>query len=378
MTNSVNGDNLVTALISGTSAAMLTAMVTFPFDSLKTQLQISDSAYMAKWNAPSNSPTSIAQLFKGSSALVLGAAVKNGTRLILYNWLSQFMSLDSHPGDLGMKTTAPRIVIAGAISGFFETLVLIPFENIKINMIQNMMLSNEVKDTSAMTPVKPPTSTRNTSQPNVFKRQYVLPNAYYSAETIAQATGKTLRFSHSQAHVNATVEAMKKHYNKHPSMTFSSMAREMYAVRGLHAFTAGALITMVRQMAVATLWMWTYNAARQALDPHSSSQNWFGHSHTAAELLGLHLLSCGAVIMTTQPLDVIKTTMQSKNGKFVYKDSLTAAYRIVIQQGFKALYRGAFPRAIKVLVSGGLTAAVYSQVEKLTVHVGKQKVFNNH
>ena len=41
------------------------------------------------------------------------------------------MSIDSHNGN-NNKTTAPRIVIAGVMSGFIETLWLIPFENVKI------------------------------------------------------------------------------------------------------------------------------------------------------------------------------------------------------------------------------------------------------
>ena len=98
---------------------------------------------MKKWNIPGNYPNSLAQLYKGGSALVLGSIVKNGTRIIAYNWLTQFMSIDSHNGN-NNKTTAPRIVIAGVMSGFIETLWLIPFENVKITMIQNQTLANEL------------------------------------------------------------------------------------------------------------------------------------------------------------------------------------------------------------------------------------------
>lgn len=374
MLENTQSDSLITALVSGTSAAVVTATLTFPFDSIKTQLQLHDSTYMARHGVLASYPTSIAQIFKGASASVAGAVLKNGTRLVLYNWLSRFMAIDNrHHNGHSMKTNAPRIVVAGAILGLIETVVLIPFENIKINMIQNMLLFNELKS-----PASSRTLPARTSQGNIFMHQYILPNAYYSSDMIAQAHGKSVRqLGPEYAEAVAPLDALRKKYNARPPMTFSGVVREMYDIRGARAFFAGTCITMVRQIAVSTLWMWTYNVTRQAMDPHSTSQNWFGHAHTPVQLMGLHLLSCAAVISATMPLDVIKTRLQSKNGKYVYKDSLTTAYRLVMQEGFKSLYRGALPRAFKVLVSGGLTAAVYQYMERIAVEAGNQKVFNN-
>ena len=69
--------------------------------------------------------------------------------------------------------------------------------------------------------------------------------------------------------------------------------------------------------------------------------------------------------MVTQPLDVIKTHLQLKNGNLLYRDSLSTAYKLFLQQGPWALFKGAFPRFLKVLISGGLTATVYEYVERL-------------
>lgn len=94
----LTGDNLLTALVSGCTAAAFTATVTYPFDFIKTQQQINNVAYMKKWNIPGNYPATLGQMYKGGSALVLGAVVKNGARLVSYNWASKFMSIDSHHG----------------------------------------------------------------------------------------------------------------------------------------------------------------------------------------------------------------------------------------------------------------------------------------
>ena len=44
-----------------------------------------------------------------------------------------------------------------------------------------------------------------------------------------------------------------------------------------------------------------------------------------------------------------------------------------MQQGPWALFKGAFPRFLKVLISGGLTATVYEYVERLVDVAGHQK-----
>ncbi|ODV77538.1 mitochondrial carrier [Suhomyces tanzawaensis NRRL Y-17324] len=363
------GDNLLTALVSGCTAAGVSATITYPFDFIKTQQQLNNTAYMAKWKIPGNYPGTIGQLYKGGSALVLGSVLKNLTRLILYNWLSKFMALESHGHT---KTSAPRIVIAGVISAFFETLCLIPFENIKITMIQNMTLNNEITRSAQDAIGNVAKHHKHQAQ---FGKQYISPHAYYTSDLIGQAKSRKPSSKFLPPKPHNPKDALRIKYNQHPSLTFFGTVREMYSLKGLNAFTAGSCITMVRQVAISTVWIWTYNSTRQVLDPHNNDQNWFGHKHTAFQLMGLHFLSSCAVIAVTQPLDVIKTHMQLKNGKAVYRDSLTTAYRLFVEQGPRAMFKGSLPRGIKVLVNGGLTALVYNYVEDVVKVAGGQKVF---
>lgn len=374
---SLGGDSLLTALISATTASAFAATVTYPFDFIKTQQQLNNEKVLKKWDIPGNYPTSIAQMYKGASALVLGSVVKNATRVIAYNWLTRFMSIDTKNNS--NKTTAPRIVVAGVMSGFIETLWIIPFENVKITMIQNQTLANELNRCTALgyditgrithgshghhKPTKP-----------IYLRQYVSPHAYLSEEVINQYLTQKVKFGGVLAR-NKPFEALKVQYNKHPSLTLFGTVKEMYELKGIRAFTAGTFITFVRQIGVSWVWLATYNATRQLINPNSALNDWFGGKHTMIQLVGLHFLSSMAVIMVTQPLDVIKTHLQLKNGKQLYHDSLNTAYRLFLRQGPWSLFKGALPRFLKVLVSGGVTATVYEYVERLVTVAGSQQIF---
>ena len=383
----LKGDNLLTALVSGCTAAAFTATVTYPFDFIKTQQQINNVAYMKKWDIPGNYPATLGQMYKGGSALVLGAVVKNGARLVSYNWASKFMSIDSHHGETN-KTTAPRIVIAGIMSATIETAFLIPFENIKITMIQNQSLKNELARTKDIGYDITGTKVGHHSHHNhhhqhsphavtgksLFARQYVSPNSYYSAEILDTRKHKG-RFLAPVPKGVLNIESLKAHYNKHPSLTLFGTIKEMYNLKGIRAFTSGTFITYTRQIALSWVWFSSYNAMRQLINPHQTENAWFGHNHTLIQLLGLHFISSLAVIAVTQPLDVVKTHMQLKNGKAVYRDSLSTAYKLFVRQGPLSLFKGALPRFIKVLVSGGLTGIVYEYVENVVNAAGGQAMF---
>lgn len=375
-TTAPNGDNLASALISGCVSSAVSSTLTYPLDSLKTTQQLNNDVLTKKFNIPGNYPSSMAQVFKGCSASVLGSVVKSSARLVSYNWLTKFMAIDSVDGhgNHHTKSSAPRIVIAGAITGTLESLWIIPFENLKITMIQNMLLANEI----ARSPEDVVGGHPHHRHKFVYGKSYVSPHAYYTSDVLHQLRGGSLSRFTSPRHPTAK-DALKGTFNSHPSMTLFGTAKQMYQLKGLRAFTAGSFITITRQVAVSTVWFSSYNATRQLLDPHgnSTSQGWFGHNHTLWQLLGLHILSSAAVITVTQPIDVIKSHIQLKNGRLIYRDSLSTAYRLYVEQGPRAMFKGALPRGIKVLVGGGLTGAIYEYVNKVVNIAGAQTVFGS-
>lgn len=364
MSGDTRGDSLLTAIVSGCSSAAIAAYLTFPLDFLKTHSQLSNDAQLAKFNAPGFQPTKIAEVMRGSSALALGNVLKNFSRILLYNWTSSFMAIEGSKDK--RKTSAPRVVIAGAMSATFETLFIVPTERVKITMIQNQILENEKRWFPDKNIDITGADKHHKLMHNIFSRQYVSPHAYYTSELAGQLkSGKSNLKFHTGQKPKSTIDNLKVVFNESPAVSLFTTIKQMYDLRGILGFYAGTCITFVRQIGTTAAWFSTYNAARQLIDPHNKQQDqdWFRFQHSAWQLIGLHAMSAAAAIAVTQPIDVVKTNIQLKNGKLVYKDSLSAAYKLVLKKGFKSLYAGALPRSIKIAINGGITAFFYSHIE---------------
>lgn len=379
MPSDTHGDSLLTALVSGCSSAAIAAYLTFPIDFVKTYSQLSNDAQLAKFKAPGFQPASIAEIMRGSSALALGNVLKNSSRILLYNWASNFMAIEG--SNDRKKTSAPRVVIAGAMSATFETLFIVPTERIKITMIQNQILANEKRFfPDQAIDITGSSEKHHRLMQNIFSRQYVSPHAYYTSDLVGQVkTGKTGLKFHSGLKPKSHLDALKAAFNESPALSLFGTIKQMHDLRGLKGFYRGTCITFIRQMGTTAAWFSTYNATRQLIDPHQKQddQEWFRFQHSAWQLIGLHVMSAVAAIAVTQPIDVVKTNMQLKNGRVLYKDSLSTAYMLVLKKGFKSLYAGALPRGLKIAINGGITAFFYSQVEEGINALATKTVFTD-
>lgn len=366
-----SGENLLTALAAGCSASAFTAFLTFPLDFLKTNQQLSNDGGLLKYKV-NQSITSISQFMTGSSALVAGSVLKNTTRITMYHWASDFMAIDTS-GDK-RKTSAPRVVIAGAMSGFVETLWIVPFERIKTIMIQNRLLVAEVKGNPLPVDI---TGLGIEKHPKpLFSRQYISPHAYWTSELVRQyKTGKVAsKFHHHHA---APSDALKTEFNKTPALTLVRTIRQMYALDGFKAFTNGTMITFARQMTTSMAWFSTFNATRQLISPHgkSSEPQWFTLNSSKTEQTLLYVVSAIAATAVSQPLDVLKSHIQLKNGRALYRDGLLTAYKLIEKNGFGVLFAGAFPRGFKIAAHGALTALMYGYFSSAITSVGSKSVF---
>ncbi|WPK24009.1 hypothetical protein PUMCH_001263 [Australozyma saopauloensis] len=379
MNTTPQGDNLLTALAAGCTASGLAALFTFPLDFAKTRQQLTNQAARTEHKVYVNIG-SISHVMTGSSALVAGSVVKNFSRIVSYNWASNFMAIDTRSEK--KKTSAPRVVIAAAMTGFMESLWIVPFERIKTTMIENRLLEAEkagnLNPALDITRGKLKTHHKN----SVTARQYLLPHAYYTSEVVNMLkSGKTHSkfLTHTHLHGQAHLDALKIEFNKTPALTFFKTVRQMYALEGIHAFTAGTMITLLRQCGTSAAWFSTYNATRQLIDPHGNSAEprWFSRQIGTTQQSFLYLVSALATVAVTQPIDVVKSHIQLKNGKLLYKDSLTTAYKLVAKKGFWLLYAGAFPRGLKIAAHGSLTALLYSYVEKSLNVMGNEFVFTD-
>ncbi|KAJ1729863.1 hypothetical protein LPJ72_004749 [Coemansia sp. Benny D160-2] len=69
-------------------------------------------------------------------------------------------------------------------------------------------------------------------------------------------------------------------------------------------------------------------------------------------------------VYATMPIDVVKTRMQSPSAGLEYRNSLHCAYRVVSDEGVRALWKGATPRLSRLMFSGAIVFAVYEEVIK--------------
>ena len=366
--------------------------MTFPLDFLKVNLQLSNSVTRSQYNVTQNF-SSMAQIMTGSSALVTGNVIKNFARISSYNWASNFMAIDTSSEK--KKTSAPSVVIAGVMSGFMETIWIVPFERVKTVMIQNGLLEAEKRGNPNTSIDITGLSMDKRGKPINLSKQYVSPHAYYTSELLAQIkSGRPVskfqspalhsKVSHGKPHhlghhTQSSLDALKTEFNKTPAMTMLRTVRQMYALEGFHAFTAGTMITFVRQVGSGAAWFSTYSATRQLFDPHGKSPEpmWFSLHIGKTQQMLLYVVSACAAVALTQPLDVVKSHIQLKNGKLLYKDSLSTAYKLVARKGFMLLYSGGFPRGIKIAVHGSITALLYNYFERTINVLGEQSVFTD-
>ena len=66
-------------------------------------------------------------------------------------------------------------------------------------------------------------------------------------------------------------------------------------------------------------------------------------------------------VYVTQPLDTIKTRMQSLDAKQLYGNSFRCASIIFKQEGVLTFWSGALPRLVRLVLSGGIVFTMYEK-----------------
>lgn len=145
----------------------------------------------------------------------------------------------------------------------------------------------------------------------------------------------------------------------------------MYSERGLRAFVQGFSPTLFRQVANSVVQFTTYNFLRQLFHPNQDEQL------PVYKGLAAGALSGAAVVAATQPIDVVKTRMQSTNARAVYRSTPRAFYKIFVEEGTPSLWAGAFPRYIKICTGSALTFGVYEIVCDMLKVAVQEKPFSS-
>lgn len=261
--------------------------------------------------------------FAGCSALNAGVLLKTTARFTIFDYMYRVLRDPESSPDTPLAGT--RLLLAGALTGFAESMLIIPFENVKTIMIENSLIVSE----RAQNPSKE--EAKNIKTNNL------------------RAT-----FHKSTLKISAREKAFY-HYEKVPSTTLFSTVKEIYNTRGVRGFIQGTIPTIFRQVGNSVVRFTTYTTLKQLVSPTKPLDEY--------RAFALGFVSSCAVVIITQPIDIIKTRMQSKYAWQHYRNALNCAYRIFVEEGFRSYWKGWAPRLMKVGLSGGISFGIYQYVE---------------
>ncbi|QNP99334.1 Hypothetical protein YALI2_E00650g [Yarrowia lipolytica] len=342
-----NEDSLLTATLAGVTAGLVQSSLTYPFEFMKTSLQLRRNLPgAAAWVPPDFGKV----YFTGLSAVAIGAATKAVVRVSTFTAFSKFMA------DEDNRTTAPRVVTAGLLTGITESFIVVPFESIKTTMI------NRVQVAAGKPVAVPPTEIKLPEKPET------------AAKGPVETAPVTIKDKKRVARPTGTIKPPTVHYGQIDTSVSGLLGniKEMYKDRGIRAFVQGFFPTVTRQAANSAVRFTTYSALKHWLTNPEDSE--YGRL-SAVWGFGLGLLSSGAMVLATQPIDVVKTRLQSIHGIKEYRSSLQCAYKIFVEEGVMTFWAGTLPRFCKAGLSGAIIFGTYESVSNVLNAASQKKPF---
>jgi len=127
--------------------------------------------------------------------------------------------------------------------------------------------------------------------------------------------------------------------------------------RGLRGFFQGFVPTTARQSANSAVRFGSYTSLRQLAQSYTAP----GEKLGALSTFGIGGLAGIITVYVTQPLDTVKTRMQSIEARSLYKNSFQCAALIAKNEGLLTFWSGALPRLGRLIMSGGIVFTMYEQ-----------------
>ncbi|KAI9738341.1 MAG: hypothetical protein M1834_008839 [Cirrosporium novae-zelandiae] len=120
--------------------------------------------------------------------------------------------------------------------------------------------------------------------------------------------------------------------------------------RGIRGFFQGFVPTTARQAANSATRFGTYTTLKQFAQGYVAP----GEKLGALSTFGIGGVAGLVTVYVTQPLDTVKTRMQSIEARKNYKHSFDCAAQIFKHEGFLTFWSGALPRLARLIMSGGI------------------------
>ncbi|PWY65036.1 mitochondrial tricarboxylate transporter [Aspergillus heteromorphus CBS 117.55] len=134
-------------------------------------------------------------------------------------------------------------------------------------------------------------------------------------------------------------------------------SKVIFHERGIRGFFQGFVPTTARQAANSATRFSSYTMLKQVAQGYVAPGERLGTASTFA-LGGIAGL---ITVYITQPLDTVKTRMQSLEASKNYKNSFVCAARIFKDEGVLTLWSGAVPRLARLIMSGGIVFTMYEK-----------------
>jgi solute carrier family 25 citrate transporter 1 len=127
--------------------------------------------------------------------------------------------------------------------------------------------------------------------------------------------------------------------------------------RGLRGFFQGFVPTTARQAANSATRFGSYTFLRQLAQSYTAP----GEKLGAVSTFGIGGIAGLITVYVTQPLDTVKTRMQSIEARSLYKNSFACAALIAKNEGILTFWSGALPRLVRLMLSGGIVFTMYEK-----------------
>ncbi|KAL2058452.1 hypothetical protein ABVK25_001180 [Lepraria finkii] len=131
----------------------------------------------------------------------------------------------------------------------------------------------------------------------------------------------------------------------------------IFRERGIRGFFQGFVPTTARQAANSATRFGSYTMIKQFAQGYVAPGEKLGTIST----FGIGGLAGLITVYVTQPLDTIKTRMQSIEARKEYKNSFVCAAKIFKQEGVMTFWSGAVPRLARLILSGGIVFTMYEK-----------------
>ncbi|KAK8085814.1 Mitochondrial carrier domain protein [Apiospora hydei] len=135
----------------------------------------------------------------------------------------------------------------------------------------------------------------------------------------------------------------------------------IFRERGIRGFFQGLVPTAARQSANSAVRFGSYTSLKQLAESYTAPGEKLGTLAT----FGIGGIAGVITVYATQPLDTIKTRMQSIEAKKDYGNSFRCASMIFKQEGIFTFWSGAVPRLARLVMSGGIVFTMYEKSMEL-------------